>query len=77
MTKRDDVITAIVSTLLLGVLLLLALAAWTITQVEPRAPQVVVNCEGDYRVFIRGDQFDVVYDEDCERMNTQPPLLGA
>lgn len=44
---------------------------------DPKPPQVTVFCEGDYRIFIRGDQFDVLFSEECERENVRPPLLGA
>lgn len=35
---------------------------------EPKPPKVVVHCEGEYRVFMRGEQIEVLYDPDCLKL---------
>lgn len=35
---------------------------------KSREPQVTVHCEGEYRVFMRGEQIEVLYDPDCMKV---------
>jgi hypothetical protein len=39
---------------------------------DKRRNTTVITCEGDYRVFMRGDQFEVLYDPDCVKTLNRP-----
>lgn len=62
---------------LVGFLAFLALLTYAGVTYEEKDVPVTVTCIGDYKVFERGDQFDVLFSEECERRNVRPPLLGA
>lgn len=38
--------------------------------VPAKAPkkEITVHCEGEYRVFMRGEQIEVLYDPDCMKL---------
>ncbi len=42
-----------------------------------RRDTTVVTCEGDYRVFMRGDQIEVLYDPDCVKTLNVPELRAT
>lgn len=42
-----------------------------------RRNTTVITCEGDYRVFMRGDQFEVLYDPDCLETLNIPELRST
>jgi len=75
MTKRGAWIT-------IAILCILAvLGAWSlgtlIKNEEKRRNTTVITCEGDYRVFMRGDQFEVLYDPDCLKTLHVPELRST
>ncbi len=70
--RTVDWVAGIFLTIMLALFIGVAIAAFTY---DPKPVPVTVHCEGDYKVFIRGDQFDVLFSEECERKNVRPPLL--
>lgn len=44
---------------------------------DVRRNTTVITCEGDYRVFMRGDQFEVLYDPDCLKTLNIPELRST
>lgn len=66
------------------IVILSALAIWgawslgtLIKDEERRRNTTVITCEGDYRVFMRGDQFEVLYDPDCLKTLHIPELRST
>lgn len=74
MTKVIDWAMAV---FLVGMVAFLGFIAYDVATYESKPVPVTVTCVGDYKVFTRGDQFDVLFSEECERRNVRPPLLRA
>jgi hypothetical protein len=70
--RSIDWVVGIFFTILLAFFVILTIEVFTY---KPKPVPITHHCEGDYEVFIRGDQFDVLFSEECERRNVKPPVL--
>ena len=54
-----------------GMIFAMFIALGLVVMLNPapaKAPAVTIYCEGEYRIFMRGEQIEVLYDPDCLKL---------